>query len=225
MEWGAPSVVDALAGESRRAAEVALALSEDAFTRPTRCPPWDVKALVGHLYRDVDRILEYRDRLAGAPDTDSVSYWTSYDPRGDAADVSARAQQIADGYATGSDLARAFDERWRVAVAAAQEMSPDRSISTFGPTLRFDEYVKTRVLEMAVHGLDLAHALDREPWTMPEAAAVVHAILVGLLGIEPPAALGWDDVTFFDTGTGRRALTDAERSALGERAGRFPLLS
>ena len=79
LKCGAP-----LAEESRRAAAVVLELDEAAFALPTRCPPWDVKALLGHLYRDVDRIPEYRDLPAGAPDTDGVTYWRRYDPFGDA---------------------------------------------------------------------------------------------------------------------------------------------
>ena len=225
MPWSTPNVVEALAAESARAAEVVLSLDEADFTRTTRCPPWDVKALVGHLYRDVDRILAYRDEPAGEPDTTSITYWTRSDPRGGAADVSARARLIAEGYPSGAELARAFDRRWREAAAAALEMEPDRPIATFAPTLRLDEYLKTRVLEMGVHGMDLAHALGRRPWITPEAADVVRAILTGLLDGPPPASLGWDDATFFDTATGRRPLTDAERDSLGVRADRFPLLS
>ena len=225
MGWPEPSVVDVLAAESARAAEIALGLGEEDFALPTRCPPWDVKALLGHLYRDVDRILAYRDQPAGAPDATGASYFRGYDPVANAPAVSARARQVADVYGTGAELALAFDRRWREAVAAAREMEPGRPIATFGPTLRLDEYLRTRVLEMGVHGLDLAHALGREPWITAGAADVVRAILSELLGGDPPPALGWDDVTFFDTATGRRALTETERSALGDRAGRFPLLA
>jgi uncharacterized protein (TIGR03083 family) len=223
--WPQPSVVDVLAAESARAAEVVLALDEGEFALPTRCPPWDVKALLGHLYRDVDRILEYRDAPAGVPDATGASYFRGYDPVADAPAISARARQVADGYASGADLARAFDWRWREAVAAAREMEPERPIATFGPTLRLDEYVRTRVLEMGVHGLDLAQALGRDPWITAGASQVVRAILTELLAGEPPPAMGWDDVTFIDAGTGRRALTDEERAALGDRADGFPLLA
>ena len=91
-------------------------------------------------------------------------------------------------------------------------------------TIRLDEFVTTRVLEIGVHGLDLAAALGRPPWLTSGAASVVLSILAGLLGEDPSPALGWSDLTFIETGTGRRPLTDAERSVLGERAGAFPLL-
>lgn len=129
-----------------------------------------------------------------------------------------------DGFATGPELARAFDRHRREAVSAAKAMPADRLFGAYGLTLRFDEYLGTRILEIAVHGLDLAHALGRRPWITTEGSALVRDILVGLLGEEPPGALGWDDTTFIETGTGRRPLADGERATLGELAGRFPLL-
>ena len=56
-------------------------------------------------------------------------------------------------------------------------------------------------------------------------SAVTREILVGLLGAEPPAALGWDDLTFIETGTGRRPLTPEDRDILGDRTAGFPLLA
>jgi len=85
--------------------------------------------------------------------------------------------------------------------------------------------VKTRVLEIAVHGLDLADALGRPPWITPGGAAITRAILEGLLGGAPPPGLEWDDVAFIEAGTGRRPLTGADRAVLGEAATAFPLLA
>jgi len=224
--WPQPNVVDVFAGECEVVAGVSLALEEEAFALPTRCPPWDVKALLGQMFRDVDRILAYRDEpTAALPDTTSVSYWRSYDPVDDGPDIAARAIEVADAFASGAELAIAFDRRRNEAVQAALDMPPHRLFGAYGRTLVFDEYVRTRVLEIAVHGLDLAHALGRAPWVTPEAVVVVRTILTGLLEAEPPIALAWDDVTYIETGTGRRPLSDVERAALGERADRFPLLA
>jgi uncharacterized protein (TIGR03083 family) len=217
---------DALAGESARVSKVVLGLPEEAFGQPTRCPPWDVKALLGHVWRDVDRILVY---LAGpapaAADATEVTYFRSYDPGADAPDISRRAQDVADEHGTGRALARSFDHRWREAVDAARREDPGRIVRTFRPSLLLPDYLATRVLEMAVHGLDLAHALGRERWITPEGTSIVRDILVGLLGIEPPASLEWDDVTFIETGTGRCVVSDDERAILGDRTALLPLLA
>jgi hypothetical protein len=39
------------------------------------------------------------------------------------------------------------------------------------------------------------------------------------------ASLAWDDVTFIETGPGRRRLSDDERAILGDRTAVFPLLA
>jgi len=216
----------ALAGESARVSEVALGLPEEAFGLPTRCPPWAVKGLLGHMWRDVDRILVYLDEPAPpAADTTEVTYFRSYAPVTDAPEISRRAEEVAEGFAVGADLARSFDQRWRDAVDAARREDHRRVVRTFRPSLLLPDYLATRVLEMAVHGLDLAHALGREAWNTPEGTSIVREILVGLLGTEPPASLSWDDVGFIETGTGRRGFSDDERAILGDRAALFPLLA
>jgi len=219
-------MADALAGESARVSEVVLGLPEDVFGVPTRCPPWDVKALLGHMWRDVDRILVYLAEPApAAADATEVTYFRAYDPVADAPDISRRGQDMADEHGSGRALARSFDRRWREAVDASRREDPMRIVPTFRPSLLLPDYLATRVLEIAVHGLDLAHALGREAWITPEGTSIVRDILVGLMGTEPPAALEWDDVTFIETGTGRRGLSDDERAILGDRAALFPLLA
>jgi uncharacterized protein (TIGR03083 family) len=220
-------VVDILATECAACAAVATTLSEDDFGLPTRCPPWDVKALVGHIWRDVDRILVYAAGHApDAADSDALAYYgADYDAVASAPDVTRRGFEAAAAFATGHELAQDFDDRWRRAVELARSMAPDRLIRTFGPCLRLDQYLCTRLLEAAVHGLDLAHAIEREPWITAGATALVRSMLVAMLDAEPPHALGWDELAFLEVGTGRRAITLEERSVLGLLAERFPLLS
>jgi uncharacterized protein (TIGR03083 family) len=220
-------VVDILATECAACAAVATTLSEDDFGLPTRCPPWDVKALVGHIWRDVDRILVYAAGPApDAADSDALAYYgADYDAVASAPDVTRRGFEAAAAFATGHELVQDFDDRWRRAVELTRSMAPDRLIRTFGPCLRLDQYLCTRLLEAAVHGLDLAHAIEREPWITAGATALVRSMLVAMLDAEPPHALGWDELAFLEVGTGRRAITLEERSVLGPLAERFPLLS
>jgi uncharacterized protein (TIGR03083 family) len=219
------SPVGALRDECARVSEVVLSLDEDAFTLPTRCPPWRVKELVGHIWRDVDRLGSGLAAPADEPvETDAVLYWRSYDPVRDAPAIAERAKEIADGFASGRELAHSFAEMWPARLDAAEAADPSRSVRTFGPVLRLDEFVKTRVLETAVHRLDLLHALGRTRSLTRDSAAVIVPVLRALLGSSPPEALGWSDLEFVETGTGRRAIGPADAEILGDLSERFPLV-
>ncbi len=118
----------------------------------------------------------------------------------------------------------AFALTWRSGVDLARREGPDRLVQVqWGPRLRLDDYLDTRVLELAVHGLDLADALGIDPWLSADGGAIVRALLTSLLGAPPPR--GWDDVELADKGTGRVPLSPRDRDALGASADRFPLLA
>ena len=221
----APGPIDALAQECEGVSEVVLALSEGDFASPTRCTAWDVKELLAHMHRDVDRInVALADSPPDRADTTAVTYWRSYDPKVDGAAIADRAKERAASFESGQELAKAWDAMWRRAVQTLSFTESGRLVETWGPKLTLEEFVKTRVLEITVHGLDLAEALSLPPAPTDAGIAVTRAILVGLLGVEPPGDLGWDDVAFIEAGTGRRPLTDRERVTLGPLAVRFPLL-
>jgi len=215
----------ALRGECEELSKVVLDLPEDDFARPTRCTAWNVKELMGHIYRDIDRInAALSSEPPGEATDDSVSYWRAYDPATDAPDIAERAKERADMYSTGHDLAAAWEELWPRTLELAEDADPARLVQTWGPVTRFDEYLKTRVLEVTVHRMDLEDALGRKGWGTDAAVSIVDDILEGLLGEQPPSDLEWDVVDFIETGTGRRALADSERKILGRLADRFPLL-
>jgi uncharacterized protein (TIGR03083 family) len=218
-------LLDVLEGECRLACEAVVDLSEERFRTPTRCPPWDVKALLAHLWRDLDRMSA--GLAAHAPRTttcDAVSYFRTYDPIEEGPKITARTHEVAERFATGRALALSFDGYWRSCAEAAREEDPRRLIRTRIASIRLDEFVKTRVLELAVHGLDLAEALDEPMWLTQGGAAVTRTILDGLLGGPPPTRLAWNDVTYIETGTGRRPLAHEEAAILGTAARAFPLL-
>jgi len=217
--------LDVLAAECDLVSAVARELPEEDYLLPTRCPAWNVKELLAHMDRDVDRINAALE--APAPpvaDTDSVSYWRAYDPSVDASAIAGRAKDLAASFGWGSELAAAWDELWRRAVAAAAQEDPARVVVTWGPALTLEDLVKTRVLEITVHGTDLSAALRRPAWATEGGLRITTGILTGLLGEEHPEALGWDDLTLLEKGTGRAQLTEDEGATLGPLAGRFPLL-
>ena len=85
--------------------------------------------------------------------------------------------------------------------------------------LLLTEFLRTRVLELAVHGLDLAAGLGRQPWMTAAAARVAEDLVLPagttaqLLGES-----GWDHITLIARATGRLSLTAAETTMI-ERPG------
>jgi uncharacterized protein (TIGR03083 family) len=216
----------ALRAECERVSDAVTGLSEDDYGRRTRCTAWNVKELLGHIYRDVDRINVALSTPGPAePNTDAVSYWRGYDPIADGPDIADRAKELAAAHPTGKDLAAAWDEMWPRALETAKRTDRSRVVVTWGPALTLDELLKTRVLEVMVHGTDLSDALGRPPWATPEALAITGEIMRRLAGADLPPELGWDDLTLIEKGSGRSGLTGEERELLDNLAERFPLMS
>ena len=223
MEYN--ELLEALDAETERAVRAIRGSTEDELSLPTRCPPWDVRVLVGHMIRDVDRVSTYVAAPAPGPaSTDAVTYFRSYDPATQGPVNTANSTEVASRYGTPTEFSAALELALDGCLAAARSEDPARVLETRLTSIRLDEFLKTRILEIGVHGLDLAAALRREPWLTPAAASVVQSILVALLGADPTGDLGWSDLTFIETTTGRRPLTEAERAVLGIRAGSFPVL-
>jgi uncharacterized protein (TIGR03083 family) len=221
--------IAALREECEAVSDLVKHLDESDFAKPTRCPEWNFKELFAHVVRDVDRINAGLDNPEPQAVThDAVSYFGSYDgtPGGAAAaGVAERSKELAARYPDGASLRAAWDDLWPRTLDRAAAADRTRLVVTFGPVLTLEEYLKTRVLEVTVHRMDLEDALGERGWGTDSAVSIVDDILVGLLGTEPPRTLDWDVVDFIETGTGRRALTDAERKKLGVRLSkRFPLL-
>jgi uncharacterized protein (TIGR03083 family) len=218
-------MVDVLVAECEAVTTLLLDLDEHDFGRPTRCPPWDIRHLVAHLYRDFERIpIALAHPTRRRPETDRVGYWRSYDPATNGQRTQARAAAIAARYATGSRLASSFHALWREALGQAARADLDQAVMTWGPVMRLEEFLATRIVEIAVHGLDVTDALTRSPVLTPAAGQAVVEVLHALLGAGLPGELGWNQIVFIDKATGRAELTGVERDRLGNLARRFPLI-
>jgi hypothetical protein len=137
--------------------------------------------------------------------------------------IEAHARETASEYASGGALASAFDELCRRSIERARATDTARLVHVWwGPNLRLDEFLKTRVLEVVVHGLDMTHALEREAVWSDAGLRMVRATLEGLIG--GPAPAGWSDVELVEKGTGRAPLSEADAADLGPAANAFPLL-
>jgi uncharacterized protein (TIGR03083 family) len=223
---GSPAdALEALQEECDEVSKIVSGLSEEDFSRPTRCTAWNVKQLLAHMYWGLNRATRsLAEPAPEAADADYVTYWRRYDRLEDAPDIADRATNRAEEFASGTELADAWEGLWRAVAESAGREARGRIVSTWGPTLTLDDFLKTRVLEITVHRMDLGDALGQKGWGTDQAVSIVDDTLEGLLGEEPPSELEWDVVDFIETGTGRRALTDGEREILGPLADRFPLL-
>lgn len=222
------SSLSALREECEEVSQFASGLAPKDFELPTRCSEWNVKELLGHIYRDVDRIKAAIAEPAPAEAThDSATYFL-YDAAEMAPGVAERAKEVAGRFPTGASLVTGWDSMWPPTLATADAelvADPERIVTTWGPALTLEEYLRTRVLEVTVHRMDLEEAFGRKCWGTDEAVGIVDEILVDLLGKEPPHELEWDAIDFIETACGRRELTGEERSMLGVRAAtKFPLI-
>ncbi|MEU1964354.1 maleylpyruvate isomerase N-terminal domain-containing protein [Micromonospora sediminicola] len=203
--------------ECVRLEQVLRDLDEADLDRPTPCPPWAVRDLLAHVRAGAGRLASML--AASAPEraeVDAAGYFgaAKFAPEVDRDRIDG-ARREARELPGVPEVADGFARAWRAADAAVAAEPPGRLVRTrHGDAMALTEFLRTRVVEVAVHGLDLADALDRSPWTTPGAAAVVVDVLTG--GRPMPARLGWDALTVLRKATGRLPVTDAERTALAE---------
>jgi uncharacterized protein (TIGR03083 family) len=222
------AVLDALDAAYGNVTAVAGGLGDADLMRPSRCAGWAVADVLYHELLDARRALRtFASPADQPPDRDDVSYWTDYAPSGSAdfaeqSAAHARHVRIAAAAYPPGALAWEWSETAAAAVRAGRACG-HQTVTTQGHVLTVADFAATLAVEAAVHYLDLTVALPGAPAPEPASLALVRRVLDGLLGAPVPAA--WDDVTAALNGTGRDALTEADRQALGSLATRFPLFA
>lgn len=212
----------ALRDEADALSRVVTGLGEAEWGRPTRCEPWSVRELLGHVRVAVGWLPEM---LSGpAPDraeVTAVRYYRPGDrfsPQGNAARIGL-ARDLAAGHPDGAALAADFTETWQRACRLCRDEPGDRVVRTrHGDAMLLSQFVITRVIEVAVHGLDLADALGRAPWLTSRAAEVALDLIMGSAHRGHLRDLGWDEPNALRKVTGRATLTAAEAGRV-ERLG------
>ncbi|MDG4799908.1 maleylpyruvate isomerase N-terminal domain-containing protein [Micromonospora sp. WMMD980] len=209
------SVRVAFRDECERLERVLHGLDEAALDRPTPCPPWRVRDLLAHVSTGAGRLVAMLAEPAPPkPEVSAAAYFgtAKFTPEVDRDRIEG-ARAAAHACSGVVEAAREFGRAWRSTDAAVAAEPPGRVVRTrHGDAMAVTEFLRTRVVEVAVHGLDLADALDRPPWTTPAAAAVVVDVLTA--GRPVPAGLGWDPATVLRKATGRLPTIGAERAAL-----------
>jgi uncharacterized protein (TIGR03083 family) len=226
-------VLDAFAAEAQSLASAMAGEPAAVFGAPSPCPPWTVGELFWHVANAADRV----GRMLAEPEPEpepepeagaagrgrgderlvSAAGYYQPDRRFSAvtnADRIATAQRGAAGLDP-AGLQAAFDRAWRSTLAAAAVAPPGRRVRTrHGDLMLLTDFMRTRVLELAVHGLDLAAGVGQEPWLTGAAAGVVEELILAGQGHAAAVLaqqLGWDRAVLIAKATGRSPLTAAER--------------
>jgi uncharacterized protein (TIGR03083 family) len=214
-------VLVAFDAESRRLAEVADGLDDASFARPSPCAPWTVGELLFHVQMTVERLgsMLAEPEPAGSGLVTASGYYRA-DERFSAAvndDRVASAQRGAARLSGAVERARAFRDARDRAYSLAAAASPGRVLLTrHGDRMLLADFMRTRVLELAVHGLDLAAALDQAPWMTERAASVTSDLLLsGVDAARLRQATGWTLVMLIAKLTGRVPLTAPETDVVG----------
>jgi uncharacterized protein (TIGR03083 family) len=209
-------ILEAFDGESARLSEVLADTDDAAFARPSPCAPWTAAELVHHVRMTLGRLpgMLAAPEPAGTGLVPAAVYYRS-DQRFSAATNADRIQSAQRGAAALPDAAaraRDFAQARRQAWALLQAEPPRRVVQTrHGDRMLLTEFLRTRILELAVHGLDLATALERPPWTTTLAAhATQELLLPSAAAARLRASTGWDQVTLIAKLTGRRPVTPTE---------------
>jgi uncharacterized protein (TIGR03083 family) len=216
------AITGALAAEAATLSGVLTGLDDADLGRPSPCPPWTVGALVCHVLIAADRI---REALAVPGPTGGVLVSTAAYYRPDerfSADTNAdrivSAQSLADELAGGGarELAAELDRRCTISADLLMTEPADRTVRTrHGDRMLLTDFARTRVVELGVHGLDVAIGLGREPWLTDQAAAILADLLLPAAGADQACALlGCDRTGLIARLTGRTALSPAEAGAL-----------
>jgi uncharacterized protein (TIGR03083 family) len=211
----------AFLAESRHLSAAVAAEADAAWARPSPCPPWTAGELLYHVRGAVGRLSHMLTEPEPPREAEQLVPALAYyrpDHRFSPATNADRVATAQRGAAArpAADLAGDFEWAWRDAWTLVQAAPPDRVVRTrHGDLMLLGEFLRTRVVELAAHGLDLAVALGRDPWLTEQAAAVIEDLMLA-----PGAAaviaerLGWDRVTMVAALTARRTLTEAESELL-----------
>jgi uncharacterized protein (TIGR03083 family) len=220
-------VVAAFRAEAAALTAVSAGLTGADLARPSPCPPWTIAGLLGHVVIAAGRVGQAIAAAsgpapgAGGPLVPAAGYYrpdVRFSPavNADRIEVAAAlAARLGSPAAVHAELTAACGRSLQ-AMAAAPAGQEVRT--RHGDRMLLAEFAVTRVVELAIHGLDLAAGLDRQPWLTPAAAGVLEALLLPDAGATARlgARLGCDRVGVIARLTGRAPMTAGDHAALAE---------
>ena len=217
-------ITDALTAEAAALSQVVAGLDGADLGRPSPCPPWTVGELVCHILMAADRIREAmaEPEPTGTGLVSTAAYYRP-DERFSAttnADRIATAQALARQLAAGGGraLAAELDRRCAVSTDLLMTARADRAVRTrHGDPMLLTNFACTRVVELGLHGLDVAIGLHREPWLTDQAAVILTDLLVPTgCAAQVCAQLDCGRIGLIARLTGRTALSPADERGLAD---------
>jgi uncharacterized protein (TIGR03083 family) len=213
------SALDALRDESAALIAALEGLSGPAWQRPTRCAPWLVRDLVGHIITALARVPDMV--AAPAPERAEITaadYFRADDRFSEAVNADrVRTGRERAGSADPAMLVQELTNTWQAVVAVSERQPEGRVVLTrHGDAMLLTEFLITRVFEVAVHGIDIADAVDVEPWLTPAATGHLLRMLFGPTGSTALDATGWDAPTLVRKATGRAPISPIESAMLDQ---------
>lgn len=160
---------------------------------------WTVRDLVGHTSRALSTAETCLDRPADRVEIpDAAAYYATAASAIDPGDVADRGR--AAGVALGADPVATVTDLAARSVARVTDAPHGLTVTTVVGGMRFEDYLKTRVLEVTVHGLDVLVATRQQP-QLPDRPVRLTLHLLAELALR--AGTGSDVVLSL---TGRRGL-------------------
>jgi len=199
---------------------VVSGLTDADLAEPSPCAPWTVGELACHVLIGASRIGPAMAEPERADDTliTTAEYYRR-DQRFSAATNADRietaralARQLSGPGAIAAELGRRCRESAELLAAAP----PGRTVITrHGDRMLLIDFARTRVVELALHGLDLAQGLSRQPWLTSEATDVLEELLLPAGGSSKLCrALACNRAGLIARLTGRASLSRAEQQVL-----------
>ncbi|GAA3531683.1 maleylpyruvate isomerase N-terminal domain-containing protein [Amycolatopsis ultiminotia] len=204
--------------------EAVHALDGGQWVAPSGCTGWLVQDLVVHLIIDAQDVLITLASTTDAPPTrTAIGYWEPAMQAPDGTDAeSAFVRRSAAAYGTTAWLLHHFDDLTVAAGRAAAAADPGARVETRDEVLTVADYLTTYVLESTLHHLDLVAHLSGVDGPPAETLAASRAQTEEIAGFALSSS--FDDRAALLVATGRRAPSAEETAALGELAGKLPVV-
>ena len=171
-----------MTAQLRHLDDAIASLEPEDFNRPTRLGDWRVAELVAHLgASNIGPMLSAES--ATTAETDALDWAVGCAPA--AADVNERAQAMSDG-ARPAELRAMMLRTTETVTGLLVTPDPAFVVPARWGAIRLVDYLATRCVELTVHSLDLAHAIERPVDLDRDATAVAVKLLAQVLAAVAP---------------------------------------